>query len=186
MKMHSMIGVLVLIGSCSSFASAHDDHSKASMADGALVAIVRDATNRFHDVKVAEAEGYHLQFGCVTGSDSGAMGLHYVNSALVDAGVLDAQRPQIVIYEPGPNGALRLVGADYLLIAKNWDAAHTNTPQLMGQLFHLFESPNRFGLPAFYTLHVWAWKDNPAGMFVNWHTNVSCRTFAGQAHDGKS
>ena len=32
---------------------------------------------------------------------------------------------------------------------------------MMGQLFHLFEAPNRFGLPAFYTLHVWAWKDNP-------------------------
>ena len=39
----------------------------------------------------------------------------------------------------------------------------------MGQLFHLFESPNRFGLPAFYTLHVWAWKDNPNGTFTNWN-----------------
>ena len=38
----------------------------------------------------------------------------------------------------------------------------------MGQLLHLFESPNRFGLPAFYTLHVWAWKENPNGAFVNW------------------
>jgi hypothetical protein len=44
----------------------------------------------------------------------------------------------------------------------------------MGQLMHLFESPNRFGLPAFYTLHVWAWKANPNGAFVNWHPNVSC------------
>ena len=24
---------------------------------------------------------------------------------------------------------------------------------------HLIESPNRYGLPAFYTLHVWAWKE---------------------------
>ena len=51
-------------------------------------------------------------------------------------------------------------------------------PELMGQLFHLFESPNRFGLPAFYTLHVWAWKNNPKGAFVNWHPNVSCQSFA--------
>ena len=50
----------------------------------------------------------------------------------------------------------------------------------MGQLFHLFDSPNRFGLPAFYTLHVWAWKENPKGAFVNWHPNVSCASFAGQ------
>ena len=51
---------------------------------------------------------------------------------------------------------------------------------MMGQLFHLFEAPNRFGLPAFYTLHVWAWKDNPQGAFVNWHPQVSCDSFAGQ------
>jgi hypothetical protein len=50
----------------------------------------------------------------------------------------------------------------------------------MGQLFHLFEAPNRFGLPPFYTLHVWAWKDNPNGAFVNWHPRVSCDSFAGQ------
>jgi hypothetical protein len=50
----------------------------------------------------------------------------------------------------------------------------------MGQLFHLFDAPNRFGLPAFYTLHVWAWKDNPNGAFVNWHPNVSCESFTGQ------
>jgi hypothetical protein len=29
---------------------------------------------------------------------------------------------------------------------------------MMGQLFHRFDAPNRFGLPAFYTLHVWAWR----------------------------
>ena len=44
----------------------------------------------------------------------------------------------------------------------------------MGQLFHYFEAPNRFGLKAFYTLHVWAWKDNPNGAFVNWNPDVSC------------
>jgi hypothetical protein len=51
---------------------------------------------------------------------------------------------------------------------------------MLGQLFHYFEFPNRFGLPAFYTLHVWAWKDNPNGAFVNWHPNVSCAPFSGQ------
>jgi hypothetical protein len=49
----------------------------------------------------------------------------------------------------------------------------------MGQLLHLFESPNRFGLPAFYTLHVWAWKDNPLGTFTNWNPTVSCDGFNG-------
>jgi len=182
---------LALINTLSSRSMAQDGHSHATphqhemTADqhsqaGALIKIVRDSTERFKNVSAAEAEGYALQFGCVSGSDSGAMGLHYVNGALVSSGVLDATRPQIVIYEALPGGGLRLIGADYLLLADAWNAKHPDPPQLMGQLFHLFESPNRFGLPAFYTLHVWAWKENPSGAFVNWHPNVSCESFAGQ------
>src|SRR5262249_39458629 len=134
-----------------------DAHEKQETS--ALIKVVREATERFQDVSAAEAAGYYLQFGCVSGSDSGAMGMHFVNSALVMDGILDATRPEIVIYEPLPNGRLRLIGADYLVLADAWNATHSSPPQLMGQLFHLFESPNRFGLPAFYTLHVWAWKE---------------------------
>jgi hypothetical protein len=157
----------------------HQMVSSQSSQAGTLLNIVRQSTARFKDVSVAEAEGYSLQFGCVSGPDSGAMGLHFVNGAIVAGGVLDATRPQIVIYEPQPDGRLKLIGADYLLIASVWDASHSGPPELMGQLFHYFESPNRFGLPAFYTLHVWAWKDNPNGAFVNWHPNVSCQSFGG-------
>ena len=144
---------------------------------GALLKVVRDSTERFKDVSVAEAEGYALQFGCVSGESAGAMGLHYVNGDLVKKGALDANHPQIVIYEATPSGHLRLIGADYLLFQAAWDANNSAPPQLMGQAFHLFDAPNRFGLPAFYTLHVWAWKDNPNGAFVNWHPNVSCELF---------
>jgi hypothetical protein len=150
-----------------------DQRTKASE----LVKIVRDSTERFKDVRVAEAEGYALQFGCVTGPDSGAMGLHYVNGDLVKRGELDPTRPQIVIYEPASDGTLKLIGADFLLVADAWDKKKQGPPELMGQLFHYWESPNRFGLPAFYTLHVWAWKSNPNGAFVNWHPNVSCQQF---------
>jgi hypothetical protein len=186
---YSLIGALVLVGVWSSRASAQDgashpstSHHHERTADeknqaGAFVTLVRESTDRFRDVAVAEAEGYALQFGCVSGPDSGAMGLHFVNGALVGDGELDAARPEIVIYEPMSNGRLRLIGADYLVLADAWHAKHPGTPELMGQLFHLFESPNRFGLPAFYTLHVWAWKDNPKGTFVNWHPKVSCDAF---------
>jgi hypothetical protein len=148
---------------------------------GALLKIVRQSTRRFQDVKVAEAEGYALTFGCVSGDDQGAMGLHYINFDLVKSGVIDATHPQAIIYEPTANGGAKLTGADYLVLAKTWNHNHSSPPELMGQLFHLFDSPNRFGLPAFYTLHVWAWKDNPNGAFVNWHPNVSCEQFAGTA-----
>ena len=49
----------------------------------ALVRIVREATDRFKDVEVAQKEGYGLLFGCVSGDERGAMGLHFVNLALV-------------------------------------------------------------------------------------------------------
>ncbi len=180
-RFHHFAAALVLVACCSLPGLAqhsHDAQSDAADAQkSALIKIVRQATERFKDVSVAEKEGYVLQFGCVSGPDSGAMGLHYVNGDLVGAGVLDPTRPQIVIYEPTADGKLKLIGADFLLFAAAWDAKNQGPPQLMGQLFHYFESPNRFGLPAFYTLHVWAWKDNPNGAFVNWHPNVSCKLF---------
>jgi hypothetical protein len=181
--------VLVLTNVCPWRVLAQDGHShtltgpqqhELTQSQGALLTIVRQATERFKDVAVAQAEGYALQFGCVSGDDFGAMGLHYINGPLVNGGVVDAMHPQIVIYEPASDGSLRLIGADYLVLADAWNANHEGPPELMGQLFHLFPSPNRFGLPAFYTLHVWAWKDNPKGAFVNWHPNVSCASFAGQ------
>src|SRR4051812_45836938 len=164
-------------------AHTHADQGTSEQKGGgtnALVAVVRQATERFKDAAAAENEGYFLQFGCVSGSDYGAMGLHYVNFPLVIDGELDPAKPEIVIYEPIGNGKVKLVGADYIVLADAWNATHSGPPELMGQLLHLFESPNRFGLPAFYTLHVWAWKDNPTGTFVNWHTNISCDAFSGK------
>lgn len=147
---------------------------------GALIKIVRESTERFKDVRIAESEGYALMFGCVTGPDAGAMGLHYINNQILSRNELDPTKPQIVIYEPQQDGTLRLIGADFVVFADVWDKKNQGPPQLMGQLFHYFEAPNRFGLPPFYTLHVWAWKDNPNGPFVNWHPNVSCQHFSGQ------
>ena len=185
---HAVAGVLVLLSLASSPVRAQSDHTHAATAHArphqqaqtsALVQVVRDATARFHDVAVAEHEGYFLQFGCVSGSEYGAMGMHFVNMPLVMDGALDASRPEIVIYEPQLDGSLQLIGADYLVLAEAWNAKNAGPPELMGQLFHLFEAPNRFGLPAFYTLHVWAWKDSPTGTFVNWHANVSCDAYSG-------
>ena len=156
------------------------DHAHAAPVSNALVKVVRDITAPFKDVAIAEAAGYGLAFGCVSGPDSGAMGMHYVNMPLVLDGEIDARRPEIVIYEPVGDGKLRLVGADYLVFADVWDKTHSSAPELMGQKFQQFEAPNRFGLPRFYTLHVWAWKNNPTGTFVNWHANISCDAFSGQ------
>jgi hypothetical protein len=160
--------------------SAGDHEGQHKQHTAELAQVVRETTRRFRDVNVAMEEGYQLMFGCVSGPDDGAMGLHYVNMELVGDPTLDARRPEIVIYEPTPNGGRRLIGADYLVLADAWHASNTNAPELMGQLMHLITSPNRYGLPSFYTLHVWAWKPNPNGAFVNWHPGVSCEAFDGQ------
>jgi len=177
---------LMTVGSASAFAQSGHTHAPQQQTveqqakAGDLLKIVRNATEQFQDVTAAEAAGYQLQFGCVSGDSDGAMGLHFVNGDLVNSGVIDARHPQIVIYEPTPSGSLQLIGADFLVLADAWNAKHSSPPELMGQLFHLFEAPNRFGLPSFYTLHVWAWKTNPNGAFVNWHPDVNCETFNGQ------
>ena len=182
---YSAVGALALTALSPALPQSQASHAQTltpqhhGAQTGALVRTVREATERFQDVRVAEAEGYALKFGCVSGGEYGAMGLHYVNFPLVTDGVLDPTRPEIVIYEPMPNGRLRLVGADFLVLASDWHAKNAAPPELMGQLLHLFESPNRFGLPTFYTLHVWAWKENPTGMFSNWHAKVSCDSFEG-------
>ncbi|MGE5243428.1 MAG: hypothetical protein ACM3SQ_04290 [Betaproteobacteria bacterium] len=186
---HPLLALLMVSASASQGrAQMHDDHAGSAMSqhheptarDNALVQAVRDATERFRNVTgvAGPGEGYELKFGCVSGGDFGAMGLHYVNMSLVGDGEVDIAHPEIVLFEPTRDGGIRITGADYLVLAADWDAKHPDgPPQLMGQLFHLFDSPNRFGLPAFYTLHVWAWKDNPNGTFVNWNPDVSCDAF---------
>ncbi len=62
-----------------------------------------------------------------------------------------------------------------------WNAANKTPPALLGQVFHYTPSPNRYGIPAFHALHVWAWRDNPNGMFADWNPRVSCAEHAAEA-----
>lgn len=144
-----------------------------------LVRAVRESTRKFAEVSSAEAAGYGRLLGCTSGHQEGAMGVHYANPSLVGDGLLDASRPEVLVYEPTGNGRLRLVAVEYVVIADAWNAVNGAPPVLMGQHFHYNGSPNRYGLPAFYALHVWAWKDNPHGMFVDWNPDVSCEDYAG-------
>ena len=146
----------------------------------ALVDEVRRATERFKDVAAARAAGYAPFLGWVSGPQEGAMGVHYVNGDLVGDGELDLQRPEALMYEPR-SGRLRLLGVEYIVIAQAWDARNQTPPTLMGQVFHYNTSPNRYGIPAFYSFHVWAWRDNPNGSFADWNPNVSCDEYSAEA-----
>lgn len=57
-----------------------------------------------------------------------------------------------------------------------WHETHAAeaVPVVEGQLLQFNDSPNRVGLPLFYELHVWSWRENPHGTFVDWNPRVSC------------
>jgi hypothetical protein len=149
----------------------HLHHAQTSPAK--LVEVVRAATRQYIDVNAATAAKYQPMFGCISGPENGAMGVHYINGALVGDGEIDGSRPEALIYEPTKNG-MKLVGVEYIVDAATWLSRHSAPPMLEGQGFQLVGSPNRYGLPAFFELHVWAWRDNPNGAFVDWNKRVSC------------
>ena len=109
---------LVVMSICSMRALAQEGHSHAAqqnqelttdqqISQNTLVRLVRQATARFQNVQDAENAGYRLEFGCVSGDDFGAMGLHYVNDTLVGNGIVDVTHPQIILYEAQPDGSVR-------------------------------------------------------------------------------
>src|SRR6185503_18296784 len=172
-----LIGIVVLsLFSLTSVALARQKVEKGDT----LVEAVRQAADRYKDVEAAKSAGYGLFHGCVSGPQEGAMGIHFVNGDLVGDGAIDASRPEALIYEIR-NGRLQLVGVEYVVIAEAWDANNELPPTLMGQVFQYVSAPNRYRIPAFYELHVWAWKQNPNGMFTDWNPKVSCEEYTPDA-----
>src|SRR5271154_4137193 len=53
-----------------------------------LLGTVRTATQPYVNVGAAMAAGYTPLFGCVSGPDQGAMGVHYINLSQYGAGQL--------------------------------------------------------------------------------------------------
>jgi hypothetical protein len=138
---------------------------------------VLESTERFQNPDQAIAEGYTPMPSCVSGPEEGAMGVHLVDVDLVGDGELEADRPEALVYEP-KNAGLRLVAVEYIVPAELWHKNHEAPPVLLGQHFHYVGAPNRYGSPAFYELHVWAWKANPKGTFGDWNPKVSCDQFS--------
>jgi hypothetical protein len=158
-------------------AGQHDQHDPRAPAG--LIGAVREATGAFRDVRAAMDAGYASLESCVTGPERGAMGVHFAKGELLQDDSVEASTPELLVYEP-VGGRMRLVGVEFLVIADAWNASHPGgePPVLMGQHFQFVPTPNRYRLPAFYELHVWAWRDNPFGTFVDWNPTVSCDDFA--------
>ncbi len=155
----------------------HGDHR--SQGDySPLIRKVHDATAKYQNINfpLYQEKGWAVATPCVSGPDHGAMGVHVVMGSRIADGILDPTAPEALIYEPLPNGYFRLVGVEFIQLADDWAARNPNggVPAVDGNLMNLVAFPNRFGLPAFYELHVWAWEDNPKGNFSDWNTRVTC------------
>jgi hypothetical protein len=162
------------------------DHDHHGGQDSALVKKVHDAVKRYKDIKQAlvidNADPKHLNqwvvgTPCVSGPETGAMGIHIVNPARAGLGSIKLEAPAALIYEPQSDGDLVLVGVEYIHDKAAWEAANPKgpaTPSVDGHLMNLVDFPNRYGLPAFYEMHVWAFEENPKGAFADWNTHVTC------------
>lgn len=137
----------------------------------------RQATAAYHNVRNAIRDGYGLftdaqGIACIDSPGVGGMGIHYVKGALVGDGAVDARTPEALVYEPQPNGKLKLVAAEYVVFQADWQGSEP--PSLFGQSFEAVGADNRYGLPPFYELHAWLWRANPDGAFEDFNPDVSC------------
>jgi len=173
------LALLPLLAIATSWASGEDEqaHSRAHNSGNlpeTLVERVRVANDRFKNVSIAVTEGYK-PIPCASGSDGGAMGIHYVHPKLLGSGTVDIAHPQAVMYEPMPDGRMTLIAVEYI--------TSKGPASLEGQLFNFIGAPNRYGLDPFYELHVWAWKSNPRGAFADMNPNVTCEHASGTSMD---
>ena len=144
----------------------------------AQLAHAKKAITKYELPATARKAGYGLLqdakgVNCIADS-MGGMGVHLVNGTLVGDATVKAGQPEAVVYEPGSDGRLHLVAAEYVVFAAKWDAKHKSTPSLFGHPFALVGAGNRYGLPAFYELHTWSWRHNPMGTFMDYNPTVTC------------
>ena len=128
---------------------------------------LRNATNAFHDLAVAQAAGYPTTTpACVADSTLGGMGRHYFDRKIYDDSV-DISHPEMLIYAPMPDGKQKLVGVEYVVPFRLRPPTAT-PPRLFGQNFKPHEQYQ------YWYLHVWAWEKNSAGLFADWNPAVKC------------
>lgn len=142
----------------------------------------RQATEKYKDVHVAEAEGYNP-----VGPDVGGMGVHFVKT--LDPKSFDISQPPILLYaKDASTGEYTLAGVSYLWNAPEGpDGQPVNPPfpkalarwHRHGNICVLPHIENPHGLTedqcraqggqfvaqSQWLVHVWIWKENPAGVF---------------------
>ena len=131
---------------------------------------VRAATASFVSLDSAVARGYpRVVAQCIAHAEHGtmgAMGYHHVNRSIVDT-VLEIDKPEILLYEKRADGTYRLNGVEYIVPYRLWPR-EAKPPKIMG-----LDLKREDNLNLWY-LHMWAWTENPAGLFADYNPAVAC------------
>jgi hypothetical protein len=141
------------------------------------LAKVRAATAKYHSLARAQADGYSVENEPCVVSPDGTMGIHAVNGPLIGDPAIDPLRPELLLYAPGPNGKLRLVGVEYFKVDADQNLGTSgDKPSLFGRPFDgpmLGHTPT---MPIHYDLHVWVAEASPSGVFAVFNSNpaISC------------
>ena len=60
------------------------------------------------------------------------MGIHMLNPSLLD-GTIEEGKPELLVYEPGFKGRMKLVALEYLVFQSDWKGSEP--PRLFGEEF---------------------------------------------------
>ncbi|NIU75283.1 MAG: hypothetical protein GWN71_17385 [Gammaproteobacteria bacterium] len=141
--------------------------------DGAEWAALRRATAKYHRIEVALDDGFFAPDGeCVEVEGLGGMGVHYVHPDNLNDALVDPEKPDALLYEPQKNGHMRLVGAEFVIWRDVW--GDPPGPTFLGRDFDQSFGEHSHGLPDHYELHLWIWRDNPAGIMTPFNPAVRC------------
>lgn len=176
--------------SAAGMADMHHEHSAGANISYAelkdtvtMLDRARQASAKYKDVRIAEADGYRA-----IGPDVPGMGVHFVR-AKREAG-FDVNQPPILLYESDPSaaGGYSLVGVSYLFTAPEGSDGQPLNPPLPKLLatWHRHENicvlPDRstpggltaqqcsergghFTAETQWMIHAWIWKESPLGVF---------------------
>jgi hypothetical protein len=175
-------GGLIAVAATAAIAMPTSADPPEHAMEHAELAQVRRVTARYHDLDAALEAGYQLGWvngagnriitGCVSHPTNGAMGYHYFHPDLMANLAVDPLQPEVLVYTPGDDG-LQLAAVEWVSRGPNTNPpgvpATDPPPTVMGMPMHIL-------VPAvgFYIMHAWVWQPNPAGMFADWHPEVTC------------
>jgi hypothetical protein len=131
----------------------------------------RAAAAKYWDISVALAEGYEQLFDCTEGGH-GNMGQHFIHPGRAGDGQLVLEEPDVLMYEPQPDGSMQLVAMEYVAFEAQWEGE--TPPVFLGQPLRRKTAVGTHSVDPFWEVHVWHWRHNPAGLFEDWNVNVSC------------